>query len=140
HDFFTEQPQKNVAVFLLRTVCHDWPDHLAVRILQLLRQAACPSTKLVIGDYIIPYSCSNVWGNIDLPGSEYTIPPEPLLANMGKASANMYWIDLSMQVLLNGQERTLPHHIRILHEAGWNPILLKTCRNSHFGYIIAECL
>ncbi|KAF5389010.1 hypothetical protein D9757_005108 [Collybiopsis confluens] len=120
HDFFKEQPQKNAAVFLVRTICHDWPDHLAIEILRNLRQAA--------GD------------TVHIPGAELTIVPEPLLSNMGKASANVYWIDMTMQVLLNGQERTLPHHIQIMREAGWNPIRVNRCRNSHFGYLVAECV
>ncbi|KAF9465796.1 S-adenosyl-L-methionine-dependent methyltransferase [Collybia nuda] len=139
HDFFKEQPQKNTAVFLVRTICHDWPDHLVTQILRNLREAASPSTQLLLGDYVIPYSCNDVGGEVDIAGAESSKVPAPLLANMGKASSNVYWIDMTMQVLLNGQERTLSHHARLMCDAGWRPVTLNKRRNSHFGYIIAEC-
>jgi hypothetical protein len=33
HDFFTEMPIKDAAVYLVRSVLHDWSDKYAVRIL-----------------------------------------------------------------------------------------------------------
>lgn len=43
-----------------------------------------------------------------------------------------------MGVLLNGQERTLDHQIRLAGLAGWKVVDVKNIPNSHFGYIIAE--
>ncbi|KAJ7918108.1 O-methyltransferase [Mycena leptocephala] len=117
HDFFTCQPPRNVAVFFLRWILHDWADPSAVRILQTLRQAAKPETKLVTMDVIIPYTCSDT--STDLIRSKVPEVPAPLLPNMGSASNMKYWLDLQMFVLGNCQERTLVHLVRLAHQGGW---------------------
>jgi hypothetical protein len=109
HDFFKPQPkydgETRAAVFLLRVVCHDWPDALARRILLQLRRAADEGTAetkptyLVIGDHILPYACTSANvselkiqdGTEALRGACW-----PLLANLGAASANAYWMDMTV--------------------------------------------
>jgi len=114
HDFFKPQPTYDgdikPSVFLLRVVCHDWPDALARRILLQLRRAANEGTAdkkptyLVIGDHLLPYACTsskvpepraapedNTEG---LPGARW-----PLLTNLGAASANVYWMDMTVSHL-----------------------------------------
>ncbi|KAJ6550169.1 hypothetical protein B0H19DRAFT_186814 [Mycena capillaripes] len=58
HDFFAPQPIRNVAVFFLRNLLHDWPDADVRRILSELRQAAVSHTTLILIDYILPYACA----------------------------------------------------------------------------------
>ena len=112
HDFFRPQPLHdgalNPAVFLLRVVCHDWPDALARRILLQLRRAANEGTAgkkptyLVIGDHLLPYACTSAKtselraeeGTEALRGARW-----PLLANLGAASANAYWMDMTVSHL-----------------------------------------
>lgn len=103
HDFFTPQPVRNAAVFLLRVVLHDWPDDFARQILLQLRYAANESTKLLIADFVIPLACHDTFrhdkdqntetveGATDLP------VPAPLIANLGKASSMVYWMDLTVK-------------------------------------------
>jgi hypothetical protein len=111
HDFFKPQPVYDgdikPAVFLLRVVCHDWPDALARRILLQLRRAAdegAPDKKptyLVIGDHLLPYACTGAkvselsveGGTEALRGAQW-----PLLANLGAASANAYWMDMTVSL------------------------------------------
>lgn len=104
HDFFTAQPIRNAAVFFLRVILHDWPDALARTILLRLREAATPETKLVLAEFVLPLACVDVdvtddpvgHGVLDgVEGAESTLAPAPLLANLGKASANAYWMDLT---------------------------------------------
>ncbi|KAJ7483137.1 O-methyltransferase [Mycena galericulata] len=57
HNFFKSQTHQKTAVILLRWVMHDWADPLAVQILQQLREAATPDTKLITVDIILPYTC-----------------------------------------------------------------------------------
>lgn len=57
HDFFTPNPIKNPSVFLLKHITHDWSDPYVKKILKQLRDAAGPSTKLVVMDRIIPFAC-----------------------------------------------------------------------------------
>jgi hypothetical protein len=117
HDFFTPQPVKTPAVFFLRVVLHDWPDHFARRILLRLREAAGEETKLVVADFIMPIACNDDiefdvdsgasanktqedaktgQGRIGVEGAEQALAAPPLLANLGKASANVYWMDMTV--------------------------------------------
>ncbi|KAF8132734.1 S-adenosyl-L-methionine-dependent methyltransferase [Mycena galopus ATCC 62051] len=62
HDFFTAQRVKNADVFLLRHVLHNWEKEKAISILQHLREAATPTTKLVCMEKIVPDCMYNVLG------------------------------------------------------------------------------
>jgi len=89
---------KNASVFLLRVVLHDWPDAFARKILLHLREAATPSTQLLIADFILPLACpDSMIGLEDVEGAESLLAPSPLLPNLGKASANVYWMDLTVR-------------------------------------------
>ncbi|EKM77727.1 hypothetical protein AGABI1DRAFT_11256, partial [Agaricus bisporus var. burnettii JB137-S8] len=125
HDFFTPQPVKQAAVFLLRVVLHDWPDNFARRILLRLREAATPDTKLLLGEFILPLACPDETGDISLEGIqgiESALGSPPLLSNLGKASANAYWMDMTMQVVFNAQERTLREIVALAASVGWRVI------------------
>ncbi|KAF9447111.1 hypothetical protein P691DRAFT_776367 [Macrolepiota fuliginosa MF-IS2] len=141
HDFFTPQPVKQAAVFLLRVVLHDWPDDFARRILIQLREAAMPDTKLLLGDFVLPLACPDETDKDELlegiQGAESMLASPPLLANLGKASANAYWMDLTMQVMFNAQERTLRETVALAASAGWKVTRVTKCGASHFGYIVA---
>lgn len=159
HDFFTPQPVKQAAVFLLRVVLHDWPDNFARRILLRLREAATPDTKLLLGEFILPLACPDETGDISLEGIqgiESALGSPPLLSNLGKASANAYWMDMTvrfyylllqrrtsgliycqMQVVFNAQERTLREIVALAASAGWRVIRVTTCISSLFGWIVA---
>jgi hypothetical protein len=79
HDFFTPQPVKNAAVFVLRAITHDWSNVYAQKILRLLRDAAQPTTKLVLIDFVIPYAVREQNGLTNIPGAEQPSVPEPLI-------------------------------------------------------------
>lgn len=98
HDFFTPQPVKTAAVFLLRVITHDWPDEFVTRILFRLRQAATPKTKLILVDYVLPFACEDHTKDI---GAVRTMAPPSsgLLPNLGKANANAFWLDMSESLL-----------------------------------------
>ncbi|KJA18250.1 hypothetical protein HYPSUDRAFT_145199 [Hypholoma sublateritium FD-334 SS-4] len=136
HNFFSPQPVQNPSVFLVRTICHDWPDELVVEILSNLRSAASGSTRLIVADYVIPYACPN--DEFESTTAQNPSNPPPLLGNLGKAGFNAYYIDMTMEVLLNGQERTLSHQIALAAKAGWKVTQVNNIRNSHFGYLLAE--
>ncbi|KAF5381712.1 hypothetical protein D9615_005570 [Tricholomella constricta] len=146
HDFFTPQPIKNAAVFFLRVILHDWPDAAARHILLHLREAAAPDTKLVLADFVLPLACVDV--DVDggeagggvlegVEGAESMLAPAPLLANLGKASANAYWMDLTMQVTFNAQERTLRETAALALSAGWKVVKMTCAPGSLFGHIVA---
>ncbi|KAF5386557.1 hypothetical protein D9615_001582 [Tricholomella constricta] len=114
HDFFTPQPVKNAAVYFLRVVIHDWPDHDAKKILSNLRDAAAPSSKLILFDSLAVYSCED-------PSS--SVPkkvPYPLLGNLGIGGAGFATgLDLQMLTLFNGKERTEDEFRELGRVTGW---------------------
>ncbi|KAF9261125.1 S-adenosyl-L-methionine-dependent methyltransferase, partial [Marasmius fiardii PR-910] len=136
---------KKPAVFFLRVVLHDWPTDYARMILLHLREAASPDTKLLIADFIIPLACRDNFGSHStedggiegITGAENLLAPAPLLPNLGKASANVYWMDLTMQVTFNGQERTLREIVALTRSAGWKVTRVVKAPGSHFGHITA---
>lgn len=54
HDFFTNQPIKNAAVFLLRWILHDWSDKYAIQILRSLIPVLERGTRVLVNEYILP--------------------------------------------------------------------------------------
>ncbi|TCD65381.1 ich1-like protein [Steccherinum ochraceum] len=146
------------AVYLLRVITHDWPDEFVTRILLHLRNAAGPHTKLLIADHLLPLACvdEDDDGHDDvpdndaeklgtkatkeaLPGTIRTLAPEgsPLLPNLGKANANAYWMDLTMKVTFNSQERTLREIAALTLTAGWKVVHVSRAEGSLFGHIVA---
>lgn len=73
------------------------------RMLRLLRDAAGPDTKLLIVDVILPLACYDDTEDAGepIPGAERTLAPagSPLLANLGKANASEYLLDISVSRL-----------------------------------------
>ncbi|KAF8992612.1 O-methyltransferase [Cyathus striatus] len=139
HDFFEHQNVHDADIFLLRTVCHDWPDSIVIKILTRLRAAANNSTRLVIGDFIMPFSCPDQSVADQFHEElDYKRAPYPILSNFGKARSTAYFVDMTMLVLLNGQERSLPWQKRLITTSGWRVTTINRIHNSFFGYLIAE--
>ncbi|TBU38873.1 S-adenosyl-L-methionine-dependent methyltransferase [Dichomitus squalens] len=159
HDFFLPQPPlvlpssasqepRTPAVYILRVVTHDWPDTFVVKILLNLRKAAGPNTKLLIADHILSHACvdehedltaSGPGGQLSVSGMVRSLAPEgsPLLPNLGKANANAYWLDLTMRVTFNAQERTLREMAALTATAGWQIVAVAHGEESLFGHITA---
>ncbi|KAA1468517.1 O-methyltransferase [Dentipellis sp. KUC8613] len=122
YDFMNEkQPVRNADVFIIRAILHDWADDYCIKILRNLREAATPTTHLLIIDNIISYACKEEPAK-DIPGVEKPLPPAPLLPNWGQAGVAPYLSDIQMLCCLNGQERTATHLRDLLSQAGWNLI------------------
>ncbi|KZT20924.1 O-methyltransferase [Neolentinus lepideus HHB14362 ss-1] len=143
HEFFQPQPtlptNTPASVYLLRTVLHDWPDHECVRILKNLRAAATPKTKLLIGDFMIPYACpDDSVAARTIPGAKTSAAPAPLLANFGKGSATSYALDMAMFTNFNAQERTLAQLAELCQQTGWKPIQAHRRDDTPFGFLVSE--
>lgn len=57
HNFFTPQPQRDVAALLLRQVTHNWSDRDLITILRALvpcLEGSAPGTPLLINDRVLP--------------------------------------------------------------------------------------
>ncbi|KAF7304095.1 hypothetical protein MIND_00641000 [Mycena indigotica] len=121
HDFFQPQPVKNADIFLLRFIAHNWDDVKLAHILQKLRDAAMPTTKLVILDKIQLFAAS--W--------------EPLLSNWGVGNAEYYYFDMGVHNMLGGGERTLPAFAAVLARAHWRLDKVYRPQGSHQPHIVA---
>jgi 6-hydroxytryprostatin B O-methyltransferase len=84
HDFFTPQPVKGASVYFLKTILHDWPDHLCVKIIQNIVSAMKSESRIIAMDGVMPE-----------PGTV----PIPIM----KLNTSM---DLQMMTALNAKERT----------------------------------
>lgn len=71
-------------------------------------------------------------------GAVKSLAPPPLLANLGKANASAYWMDLTMQCVFNSQERTLRELVDLALSAGWKVKTVRRGAGSLFSYVVAE--
>lgn len=102
HDFFQSQPARDVpvAVFMMRFIIHDWADSYAAKIMRALRDAAAPTTRLMVIERLVPYACPVDEGALGIPGAESTVVvPAPLLPNLGIVSWNCYFGDFQVRTI-----------------------------------------
>ncbi|KAJ7220899.1 O-methyltransferase-domain-containing protein [Mycena pura] len=90
-DFFDPQPVKNAAVFMLRLIAHNWNDAVLVKILQNLRDAAQPTTQLVIIEKILSFAALPGSEVANVPGAQGPTARAPLLPNWGVGTAEFYF-------------------------------------------------
>jgi hypothetical protein len=100
HDFFGPQPVKDADVFMLRHIIHDWSDQRAVSLLQHLRDAAKPTTQLVIIESILPVASEDEDARVkSIPGAHRPHAPAPLLPNYGVSTAGLHYFDITVSCL-----------------------------------------
>ncbi|KAK6991926.1 S-adenosyl-L-methionine-dependent methyltransferase [Favolaschia claudopus] len=139
HDFFNPQPVKNAAVFLLRHIMHDWPDHKAVVILKNLREAAQQETQLVVIEKVVPFASTRTPDDskmCPIRGAKQPVAEAPLLPNWGAAAAEIYLYDLTMHALLGGIERTAQGFYELFAKAGWKLIEIHQTAGTQMSHIV----
>ncbi|KAF9779280.1 O-methyltransferase [Thelephora terrestris] len=148
HDFFIPQPVKDADVFLLRYLLHDWSNAKAIEILERLREVAViGKTKVIVVDGLIQYACAvdrktirGAEGIVFVGSDEKSGVPAGLLPNLGKAGARNYCLDLTMMAKLNGQERTLGDHIRVMDASGWKIRKIYSPEGRRISHVVAEAV
>jgi len=118
NSFFESQPVKGAAVYFMRSILHDWPDEKCVQILRILREAASPSSRVVVFDMLVPYACKYDGPFAEAIGVQHA--PYPLLPNLGLGAGGFVtMVDMQMMGLLNGKERTVTGFIELGRQSGW---------------------
>lgn len=92
-DFFEQVPEGDV--YVLSTILHDWDDDHATRILETIRAAATPDSRLLVIDSVVP------------PGNE---------PGGGK------WLDILMLALARGKERDERQWRELLAAGGFGSV------------------
>ena len=94
----------------VRTILHDWPPDKCCTILKLLREAAGPSSKLIVFDMIMPYACEYNGPFADVVNTDK--PPSPLLANLGMGLGGFKtWIDVHVSLRTRSSLSAFAHKI-----------------------------
>lgn len=89
---------KTATLFLLKQILHDWSDVYCAKILTKLRASATRSTKLLLLDSIMPFTCHDPSAD-STPGIPGAVPheaPAPLLANFGAVNEMIYNADIDV--------------------------------------------
>ncbi|TFY82519.1 hypothetical protein EWM64_g1488 [Hericium alpestre] len=120
-DLFAPQPgvARNADLYILRQILHEWSDKYAAKILTQLRVAAGPQSKLLVIESVLLYACDQPPEELAVKGTQALVPPAPLLPNLGGANARLYYGDVLMLAIYNGQERTVLHFAELFRSTGW---------------------
>lgn len=94
---FEAQPVENASVFLMRYITHNWSDKYNVKFLSRLRDAATPTTKLLLLDHIQDYLCRHADVVDNIPGAEKPSEPAPLLPYPDSVTGFTYLVDLHVR-------------------------------------------
>ncbi|TFY79378.1 hypothetical protein EWM64_g4627 [Hericium alpestre] len=111
-DFFKDTPVEGQDIYYIRQCLHDWPDADCVKILENIRKAMLPSSRLIIHEFILQPSVATE----DVPSA--SLAPKPLLPNYGEGSARKYQQDVNMLAVLNAKERTAEELTELGKQAG----------------------
>ncbi|KAK7002289.1 O-methyltransferase-domain-containing protein [Favolaschia claudopus] len=136
-DFFGPQPVKNASVFMVRYVLHNWDDARATQLLRRLREAAQPTTRLVVIERIVslasPVSSAEEEA---IPGAARPSAPAPLLANWGVAKTEAYFYDMAVYAMVGSGQRTLGDFVDLFAEGGWKLEKVYHCKGSQLSHIV----
>ncbi|KAI0324800.1 S-adenosyl-L-methionine-dependent methyltransferase [Cubamyces sp. BRFM 1775] len=121
--------EKAPDVFLIRLVLHDWMDPDCLNMLRILRSAAGPNTKLLIGDMLLPFACDSE--------DAFIKEDSPLLPNLGTANIHGYLIDIMMMGMFGAKERTVAEMTELTRAAGWKITDIRRSSGSLWAYTTA---
>ncbi|TFK36398.1 S-adenosyl-L-methionine-dependent methyltransferase [Crucibulum laeve] len=136
-DFFESQViKRDVAVFFLRFVLHNWSFEENVKIMKRLHEAAISGTKLVIIDQIAPYACHVKDETGAIRPQVIPNPPPILLANLGEGNPIVYRTDFVMHALIQAREWPLGEFEGMTKEAGWKIESIYQTRGTAMSVIV----
>ncbi|KAJ4469968.1 S-adenosyl-L-methionine-dependent methyltransferase [Lentinula edodes] len=110
-DFFLNMLPKSLDIYYLRNIIHNWPDSSARLILQSIRDAMGPQSRILIHDYTMNSLQSQDFLDI-------VMAPWPLLPDFGYGNMRLHYQDLTMLFMYNSKERTLEEVGAISQDVG----------------------
>ncbi|KAK7454351.1 hypothetical protein CaCOL14_005526 [Colletotrichum acutatum] len=112
YSFFEPQPVKHARAYYMHHIIHDWPDHSALKILEMQKGAMKPGySRLLIHDQVL---------------------------DDGKSQLNTTAFDIAMMVYLSGKERTEKQWLALLDSAGLRVIKFWRKPPDYFSVIEVE--
>ncbi|KAI0060967.1 S-adenosyl-L-methionine-dependent methyltransferase [Artomyces pyxidatus] len=121
-DFFKEPPVKGQDIYYVKQVFHDWPDHMCQLLIQNIRKAMKPGSRLLIHDYILRNACRQGGSGPGATPAHEWQAPKPLLPTWGAGNSRPYTQDINMMNLHNSKERTLEEFAQLGREVGLHVI------------------
>ncbi|KAJ7927645.1 S-adenosyl-L-methionine-dependent methyltransferase [Mycena leptocephala] len=118
-DFFKESPVQGCDIYYVRHILHDWPNPACLQILESIRKAVKPSSRLLIHDLVLQNSMRDA-----AYADAFDTAPEPLLSNYGVANIRPFNQDVTMMAFLNSKERTLQEFIELGTRSGFRFVKL----------------
>ncbi|KAJ7152578.1 S-adenosyl-L-methionine-dependent methyltransferase [Mycena crocata] len=113
-DFFAEPPIAGCDVYYIKNILHAFPSAECLTILKGIRKVMKRGSRVLIHEYILQTA-----GDGDGPADRrLKQAPAPLLSNYGEGRIRQYYLDVSLLVLVNGNERTLDEYVELGEQAG----------------------
>ncbi|KAK7046634.1 3-O-methyltransferase 2 [Favolaschia claudopus] len=123
-DFFVESPIPGCDVYYLKNILHAFSTQNCITILKGIRKVMKPDSRVLLHEYILQTAPdSSIDSESDLEKNakadmQLKHAPWPLLGNYGQGRIRQYYLDVSLMVLMNSQERTLAEYSKLAEEAG----------------------
>ncbi|KIJ42546.1 hypothetical protein M422DRAFT_779976 [Sphaerobolus stellatus SS14] len=118
NDFFTEQPVKGAAIYILSNIIHDWPDNEALKILKHIGDAMIPTSRLLVMEIVIVPSLSQSRSPPSAPVDQNTNDaPWPLPKDYGIVNRYPHHQSMEMINTFNGLDRTLDEYVALFQQS-----------------------
>ncbi|KAJ7770465.1 S-adenosyl-L-methionine-dependent methyltransferase, partial [Mycena metata] len=113
-DFLAEAPIPGCDVYYLKNILHAFPMAECLTILRGIRMSMKPGSRILIHEYIL----QTAGYPAQLAERQLKKAPWPLLSNYGEGRIRQYYLDVSLMVLVNSQERTLDEYVKLGEKVG----------------------
>ncbi|KAF9052592.1 S-adenosyl-L-methionine-dependent methyltransferase [Rhodocollybia butyracea] len=109
-DFLKDVAAEGCDFYYMRSILRGEPDSHSYKILQNVRKAMKPTSRLIIEDTVLKNTVRDCSSE---PDQVFDQAPEPLLPNWGAAGVRANYTDMNMMNLLDGLIRTLPEFVEL---------------------------
>jgi 2-polyprenyl-3-methyl-5-hydroxy-6-metoxy-1,4-benzoquinol methylase len=131
-NFFEDIPAKNLDLYYLRNILHNWPDAETILILKSVRRAISPKSRVLIRKYLILSLATilpliivddyvmqplNRTHDSQAKNTGLEIAPAPLLPTFGSGLIRLHSQDVLMLNIYNAKERTISEVTDLAREA-----------------------